>query len=90
MTDDTIDQCAVCRHRIGKRCGRIITTETDIICCVRCVMEHSKLAHKVAYPDCPIDWHDMWDHQHVSATRAAARWIIANGGYKALKERTTQ
>lgn len=80
--------CAVCGRRIGKRTTHIVT-ETDVVCCIRCVFDRSKAAHAVAYPDCPMAWHDMYDHQHSHATRAGARWVASQGGFHAVfKDRT--
>ncbi len=71
--------CAVCGRRIGKTNTHYIT-ETRKVLCPRCsvyAMKSTTPAHAQLYPDCPVAWHDLWDHTFTSATRAGARWMLA-------------
>jgi hypothetical protein len=77
--------CAVCGKVIGKQSTHILT-DTDMITCVGCLFDDSRDAHKVCYPQCEIDWHDMYDkpHKHTSCTLAGLRAVIRKGGYHAV------
>jgi hypothetical protein len=89
MTDEPFD-CDACGRRIGA--NRLhFYTENDKICCPCCAgltWKSSTPTHAVIYPDCRLGWHDMHDHQSIGAhSRAAARWIVSQGGYAAALNR---
>lgn len=72
MTAEPYD-CHNCRRRIGARRKHLIIRERHVIC-TGC-MNDPKL-HATYHPDCPIPWHDMYDHGIHLATRAGARWTL--------------
>ena len=37
-------------------------------------LKSSNHVHALAYPDCPTDWHDMYDHPSITGTRAGIAW----------------
>jgi hypothetical protein len=85
ISSDERFKCAVCGKVIGKKPTHILT-DTDVIACVGCVFDDSRHAHRVCYPDCTVDWHDMYDkpHKHTSCTLAGLRAVIRKGGYHAV------
>jgi hypothetical protein len=62
---EIVDRCAVCQRRIRRQRWRLVTK--GAACCTHCANERSRHAHKIVYPDCPVDWHDMFDHDAVFA-----------------------
>jgi hypothetical protein len=75
--------CAACGRRIGKRAGHVLLgypddLAVDKVICLGCMMNHTstRLLHARFYPNCEHDWHDLWDHQHCGATRAAAAHLL--------------
>ena len=62
-------------------CGRIIGARKHHILsglslrCYECFTWPGK--HAEAFPNCPHEWHDMYDHGTRLATRAAAAHILA-------------
>jgi hypothetical protein len=90
-TTDTAYHCAICTRLIGKQATHYLT-ETDVVCCGWCLFNHqgTRPAHRVCYPDCPVDSHDMTDHTHLECpTRAALHRAIGAGGYHAALATTT-
>jgi hypothetical protein len=78
MTIELFD-CVVCQRRIGPQRTHYITETNKVVCGDCCVftMKSTTPAHAQLYPDCPVDWHDLWDHQFMHATsRAGARWWL--------------
>lgn len=60
--------CAVCHHTLGKWRGHNVTTDQRIIC-PDCI---SKPLHAELFPNCPVDWHDLYDHlRYVHSDRLA-------------------
>lgn len=59
--------CSVCRRTIGKRHSHHLT-EGDRVLCSRC-MDDPQM-HSRVFPDCPVRWHDMYDHAGSVGTRA--------------------
>ena len=56
----------------------------NLLLCSRCTESwhgSSRAAHAKQYPDCPTDWHDMWDHFTCSGTRAGI-WYVLTGRIK--------
>lgn len=62
-------ECVHCGRRIGAGATHYLAPTTDpvTVVCVRCLARPN---HARAYPDCPHRWHDMHDHELISATRA--------------------
>lgn len=58
--------CAMCGRRIGKTAGHYLI-EGDRVVCGRCL---GRDAHTDLFPDCPIGWHDVLDHEGSQGTRA--------------------
>jgi hypothetical protein len=71
--------CSVCGRRIGLH-GAHFLFEDTVLMCGRCTRwpKGSGPVQAERYPDCPVGWHDMWDHFRGSATRAAA-WFVLTG-----------
>jgi hypothetical protein len=78
--------CVVCGKAIAKARPHMLT-DTDVVCCVNCITWDSRDAHAVCYPDCGVDWHDMYDHQHISCTLAGLRWTLRKGGYATIRDK---
>ena len=83
MTASAIE-CEKCSRAIGKQQIHVGLKEVRQAWCAKCfgprTREGSAAAHALAYPTCPIDWHDMYDHEHAFGTRAAmSRWFIKEG-----------
>jgi hypothetical protein len=53
--------CAVCGWPIKAHRTRAVT-DSDTVCCLRCVLERPTAAHTAAYPDCRLAWHSVLDH----------------------------
>ena len=52
----------------------LATMERDYpIVCARCLMTATGHLHAAFYPDCPISWHDLWDHRTTSGKVAILR-----------------
>lgn len=85
----TIDRfaCAVCGRQIAKRRSHILT-DTDVIVCSRCAVDHGRDAHSVTHPDCPVEWHDLFDHSTMGCSPAALRYLIRKGGFHAARGAT--
>jgi hypothetical protein len=66
--------CSACGHRIGKRRFHCIVDNTHVLC-GRCM--NQRHLHAKYYPDCPVAWHDMYDHGVHFATRAAVWYVLA-------------
>lgn len=63
--------CEVCHRTIDKWRGHNVTTDNRIICS-GCIPGNSKPLHRELFPDCPDDWHDMYDHlRYVVSDRLA-------------------
>jgi len=62
-------RCRRCNRRIGVNKTHMLTA-TNVILCSRCVYRNSRPLHSQLYPDCPDEWHDLYDHPLASATRA--------------------
>lgn len=58
--------CARCGRRIGKNRTHLVIATA--VYCLDCSEQRD--THTVAYPDCPIAWHDVYDHGAMFATRA--------------------
>lgn len=72
--------CHECGRRIGKQRLHFITKfghQPGRLLCGKC--RDNKSLHAKYYPDCPDDWHDMWDHPCHGATTRATAWLILNG-----------
>jgi hypothetical protein len=74
--------CAACGRRIGKTTSHVLLGErgdhsVDHLICVRCMNKgrHWGL-HTRFYPDCPTDWHDLYDHPSCSGTRAGIASLL--------------
>lgn len=60
--------CAACQRTIGKGSGHNLTDDRRVLC-MRCLFRRD--LHGTFWPDCPLPWHDMFDHTSgVSGTRA--------------------
>jgi hypothetical protein len=60
--------CAACGRRIGKTAGHNLTDDGRVLC-GRCL--GTRRLHARLYPDCPVAWHDLFDHARgVAGTRA--------------------
>ena len=84
--------CGECSRRIGKNASHLIT-ESGHLLCSRCLFPDcgTRRLHAKYYPGCDVDWHDMWDHNTSSATRAGAWFALARRGRRLrdLAERAT-
>jgi hypothetical protein len=71
-------RCDECGKRIGRRRLHFVTASAHLLCgsCLDKRQLHTKY-----YPDCPENWHDMYDHGGQLATRAAA-WFVLNNPEK--------
>jgi hypothetical protein len=60
--------CHACGTRVGKQRFHCIIDNTRVLCgrCMNLPQLHAKY-----YPDCPVAWHDMYDHGVNLASRAA-------------------
>lgn len=62
-------RCYLCKRAIGKRSRTHNLMENARIVCNECRLAESK--HAVLFPDCDIDWHDLYHHSALSnATNA--------------------
>ena len=59
--------CAVCKRTIGKTATHCLTDDKRVLC-KRCAW--GKNAHAKLYPDCPVRWHDAYDHDSCTGSRA--------------------
>ncbi|MGO9155885.1 hypothetical protein [Mycobacterium sp.] len=66
-------RCDECGKRIGQRRLHCVLDPARMIC-GRCLGKRQ--LHATYYPDCPKDWHDMYDHPLSFATRAAAWFVL--------------
>lgn len=72
--------CESCHRTIGKWSGHNVTTDQRIICsgCVE------KPLHAEWFPDCGVDWHDLYDHlryvvsDRLAVAAALGLWDPAN------------
>lgn len=66
--------CAECGRCIGEMSSHYAGNEEgcDIakVVCRRC---DGRIAHRALYPDCPVMWHDLWDHNTMRGNRKAIR-----------------
>lgn len=71
--------CDECRKRIGKSRTHFVIASGNLLCpgCLVLTRGSSARLHAKYYPDCPEDWHDMWNHNISHATRAAAWFVLA-------------
>jgi hypothetical protein len=77
MTTDEPFDCDICRRRIGANTTHLIT-ENGVVCHVGCA--ERRTTHDAVYPDCPLRWHDLWDHGLVHGSRGGARlWLKVKG-----------
>ncbi len=51
--------CAACGRRIGKTAGHNLTDDGRVLC-GRCL--GTRRLHASLYPNCPVAWHDLFDH----------------------------
>lgn len=65
--------CHACGRRIG-RDRRHSIVRGSFVLCMAC-MEIKNL-HAVYHPDCPVPWHDMFDHGSILATRGGANRVL--------------
>ena len=65
--------CHECGRRIGERRFHCIINNTHVLC-GKCI--DKRHLHATYYPDCPENWHDMYDHALHFATRAAAWYVL--------------
>jgi len=65
-------------HDCGKvrRQGLYSVFEGGLYLCRRCLPGNSIGEHGRRYPECPEDWHDMWDHLYCLADRRALPFAI--------------
>jgi hypothetical protein len=73
--------CAICHRRIGSRQTHYVTELHAVIgpCCAF-GRKSTIPAHAQLHPDCPVPWHDLWDHALTEApSRAAACWWLNRG-----------
>lgn len=60
--------CAACAQTIGKWAGHNLTDDLRVLCS-RCLFRRD--LHRTFWPDCPLRWHDVFDHtKSVASTRA--------------------
>jgi hypothetical protein len=69
-------RCDQCGKRIGRRRLHCVLGDGARLLCSRCLSRRE--LHAVYYPDCPVRWHDMYDHGLSFATRAAAWFVLDN------------
>ena len=70
--------CAGCGRQIAARRFHGMTGDgLPGVYCIRCMGQSGM--HARLYPDCPVSWHDCWDHPVKFCTRAAAH-LLLNGG----------
>ncbi|MCV7317269.1 hypothetical protein H7J77_17175 [Mycolicibacillus parakoreensis] len=62
-------RCNVCNRRLGLNRMHLVVNNTTILC-ARCANENGRRLHSELHPDCPEDWHDVYDHPLKFATRA--------------------
>jgi hypothetical protein len=70
-------RCDECGQRLGKARGHLVTASQNLVC-ARCALENARRLHTKYYPDCPEDWHDVFDHHIGHATRAGAWFVLAD------------
>jgi pyruvate/2-oxoacid:ferredoxin oxidoreductase beta subunit len=58
----------------------VLPTAVPRTVCTSCV--HRISLHRRFYPQCPYDFHDLFDHNFTICTRAAARQIITKARSK--------
>lgn len=77
--------CVVCRRRIGaNRLHLMLGQEGDLTAdrvlhsdCVGSCRTTPRILHAKFYPECPVGWHDLYDHALLlAADRLAARWAV--------------
>ena len=61
--------CAVCGWPIKAHRTRVVT-DSDTVCCLRCVLERPAAAHKAASPNCRLVWHSVLDHNPLFTSNA--------------------
>jgi hypothetical protein len=66
--------CQHCAKPIGKdRLHAVVNADTVLCCdCTSIAGQHARY-----HPDCPRDWHDMWDHDLKLADRACTHLILS-------------
>lgn len=66
--------CAACGRRIGKTAGHNLTDDGRVMC-TRCL--GTRRLHRDLYPECPVAWHDLFDHARgVAGTRAGVAAVL--------------
>jgi hypothetical protein len=96
---DTPITCPGCNHQIGRKTLHFILEDLTVIC-PRCFRGRGRAkyacrtAHAKFYPNCLVAWHDMYDHQVLTAERDAANGYAAQqlnaGKAREIKDPTTQ
>jgi hypothetical protein len=76
----TAINCVVCDRPISPRRHVVLLGTRDDydparVVCTRC-MQNSNPLHARFWPDCPEAWHDLYDHPHALATKAAAVYLL--------------
>lgn len=75
------DTCHRCAKRIAHDLDRYIVHE-KVVLCGTCPSRHTRELHALVAPDCPIEWHDAWDHtdQLVIGCREGVAHILEKSG----------
>ena len=61
--------CAACARRIGRdRTHYQLSKVGNPVVCIRCA--ETRTLHSKFFPDCPHQWHDLFDHLDRVGTRA--------------------
>ena len=67
--------CDSCGLKLGQNAiHNVLPTAVPRVVCTDCV--HRIRLHARYYPQCPYGFHDLYDHNFISVTRATARQII--------------
>lgn len=81
-------RCSKCARNIGKQKERVLLPEKRYrVLCFGCFAGsgNSQKIHRAIYPECDVAWHDMYDHDSVTATRAGAeRFLVSRPTRRAI------
>lgn len=61
------------------------------VLCRSCMFRHetTQPLHRKYYPECPVNWHDLWDHKSLRCRRGVAALLLGDGALVHLQPPTT-
>jgi len=77
---ERISRCSKCSKAIGKDKTRVLLPEKSYrVLCFKCFTGagNSTKVHNVIYPECRIEWHDMYDHDNFTVSKAGGERFLS-------------